>query len=161
LNDLVLPVAATLAALAFAAPATAAVVPGQGIAGVELRMTEAQVRAAVGPPLRVTRSRGALGLLVTRLHYRGLDVDLQRLDGQAVVTRAIATRAGERTRSGVGVGSSLAAVRRLPGVRCWSEGADRYCGSGDRNTPLARVTIYSIGAHDRVTRIVVGLVVSS
>jgi hypothetical protein len=89
LNDLVLPVAATLAALAFAAPATAAVVPGHGIADVELRMTEAQVRAVVGPPLSVTRC----------------------------------------------------------------------CGSGDRNKPLARVTIYWIGAQDRVTRIVVGFVV--
>jgi hypothetical protein len=124
-------------------------------------MTEAQVRAEVGAPARVTRSRGALGFVVTRLHYRGLDVDLQRLGGRPVVIRVIATRAGERTHSGVGVGSSLAAVRLLPGVRCWSDGVDRYCGSGRRNTPLAPVTLFWIGARVRVNRVIVGLVVNS
>jgi hypothetical protein len=124
-------------------------------------MTEAQVRAAVGPPVQVTRSRDVLGLVVTRLHYRGLDVDLQRLRARPVVVRVITTRAGERTAAGVGLGSPLAALRRVPGIRCRSDGAETYCGSGNRDTPLARYTLFWIGPHARVSRVIVGLVANS
>jgi hypothetical protein len=157
---LVLSIVATVAAAASAA-APATIVPGRGIAGIALWMTEAQAQAAIGAPVRVTRSRGALGLVVTRLHYRGLDVDLQRLRGRSVVVRVFTTRVGERMSAGVGVGSPLAALRGVAGIRCWSEGAGTYCGSGNRDTPLARFTLFWIGPHERASRVVVGLVVNS
>src|SRR5712691_3413685 len=101
--------------LCAAATSSAAIVPGRGIAGVALRMTEAQVRTQLGVPLRITRTRGALGFVVTRLHYRLVDVDLQRLADRPVVIHVLTTKAGEATGSGVGVGSPLAAVERLRG----------------------------------------------
>src|SRR2546422_1388428 len=71
---------ALLAGLCFAAPAAATIVPGRGMAGITLRMTESQVRDKLGAPLLITRRRGALGLLVTRLPHRRIDVDLPRPD---------------------------------------------------------------------------------
>jgi hypothetical protein len=129
--------------------------------GIKLRMTEAQVGARLGAPARITRSRGALGSLVTRLHYRRLDVDLQRLGGSFVVTRVLTTRQGEETASGVGVGSTLAAVKRLRGAYCWWEAPAHYCRIGSRAKPLSRLTMFWIGEKQRVTLVSVSLVVNN
>lgn len=150
-----------LAVCASAWPAEATIVPGRGMARVRLWMTEPQVRDRLGAPLAITRTRGSLGFLVTRLHYRQVEVDLQRLDGKRVVVRILTMRRGERTRSGVGVGSPLAAVQRLGGVHCWWEGNRHYCGIGSRERPLGRFTMFWIGANQRVTLISVSLTVNS
>ena len=152
---------ALVAGLCFAAPAAATIVPGRGMAGITLRMTESQVRGRLGAPLLVTRRRGALGLLVTRLHYRRIDVDLQRLDDKVAVIRVITTRPNEQTESGVGVGSPMAAVERLAGARCWREAATRYCGIGRREKPLSHFTMFWIGTNRHVTSISVSLTVNS
>jgi hypothetical protein len=151
---------ALIAALCFAAPAAATIVPGRGMAGVTLRMTESQVRGKMGAPSLITPMRGALGFVVTRLHYRRIDVDLQRLDGKLVVIRLLTKRPAERTESGVGVGSPVAAVERLAGARCWREASMRYCGIGNRDKPLSRFTMFWIGADRRVTSISVSLIVN-
>jgi len=152
--------AVCLTVACLAGPAAATIVPGQGIAGVRLDMTEVQVHAILGPPGRVTRSRGALGTVVTRLHYPRIDVDLQRVAGKKpVVVRVVTTTPRERTPSGVGVGSRLGAVARLSGSRCWAEGTTRYCAVGRRNRPLDRFTLFWLGDGGRVTRVVVALVV--
>ena len=65
---------ALIASVALVAPASASIVPGRGMAGVGLRMSETQVRARLGAPTRITRTRGALGFVVTRLHYQLIDV---------------------------------------------------------------------------------------
>jgi len=153
--------AVLMASLALLAPASATIVPGRGMAGIGLRMTEAQVRATLGAPLRITRTRGALGFVVTRMHYRLIDVDLQRLSGKPVVILVLTTHAGERTASGVGVGSPVAAVQRLPGVHCWWEGGAHYCGIGSRAKPGSRFTMFWISARQRVTLVSVSLVVNS
>jgi hypothetical protein len=147
--------------LCLAAPAAATIVPGREIAGVNLRMTERQVRAALGAPVRITRWRGALGVLVTRLRYRLLAVDLERLNHRPIVIKVLTSRRDERTASGVGVGASVAAVKRLPGARCWWEGSAHYCGMGNRNKPLSRFTMFWIGRTQRVTSISVSLIVNS
>ena len=144
-----------------ASPVAAVIVPGQGMAGIRLRMSESQVRARLGEPPRITRTRGALGYLVTRLHYPRVDVDLQKLDGHPLVIHILTTHPGERTASGVGVGSTMTAVERLRGARCWREGANRYCGIGNRAKPLSHFTMFWIGAKQRVTLISVSLVVNS
>jgi hypothetical protein len=147
--------------LVAAAPAAAAIIPGRGMAGVTLRMTEAQVRTQLGAPLRITRTRGALGLLVTRLHYRRVEVDLQPLGIRPVVIRILTTQPRETTASGVGVGWPITAVERLRAVRCWWESSAHFCGIGNRDTPLRRFTLFWIGAHARVTLIEVSLNVNS
>jgi hypothetical protein len=149
------------ALIALVAPASATIVPGRGMAGVGLRMSEIQVRAKLGAPVRITRTRGTLGFVVTRLHYRLINVDLQRLGGKPVVIRVLTTHPGERTASGVGVGSPVAAVRRLPRVRCWWEGGARYCGIGSRAKPGSRFTMFWISARRRVAVVSVSLVVNS
>lgn len=152
----------TIAAFALlaATPAAATVIPGRGMDGVALRMNEAQVLMRLGTPLRITRTRGALGFLVTRLHYPRVEIDLQQLSNRPIVIRVLTTKPGETTASGVGVGSPLAAVQRLQGVQCWWEAGARYCGLGDRK-PLHAFTLFWIGASARVTLAEVSLNVNS
>jgi hypothetical protein len=95
------------------------------------------------------------------MHYRRIDVDLQRLDGRLAVISVLTTRPAERTESAVGVGSPIAAVERLAGAYCWWEASTRYCGIGRRNKPLSRFTMFWIGADRRVTLISVSLIVNS
>ena len=90
--------AAVTFGLFVASPVRAVIVPGQGMAGIRLRMSESQVRARLGEPPRITRTRGALGYLVTRLHYPRVDVDLQKLDGHPLVIHILTTHPGERNR---------------------------------------------------------------
>jgi hypothetical protein len=139
----------------------AVIVPGQGMAGIRLRMSENQVRARLGEPLRLTHTLGALGNLVTRLRYPRVDVDLPKLGGRPLVIRILTTHPGERTASGVGVGSTMTAVEQLRGARCWQESGSRYCGIGDRAKRLSRFTMFWIGAKRRVTLISVSLDVNS
>ena len=153
--------AALAAVLSIAVPASATIVPGHGMARIALRMSEAQVRARLGAPARVTRWRGALGSVVIRLHYRLVDVDLQKLGSRPIVVSVTTTRPGERTTSGVGIGSPISAVARLPGAHCWREARRRYCGVGNRDKVLVRFTMFWIGETQRVTLISVSLVVNS
>jgi hypothetical protein len=147
--------------LVVANSAAATIIPSQGMDGIKLRMTEAQVRVQLGAPTRITRWRGALGTPVTRIHYGRLDLDIQRLGGSRVVTRVLTTRPGEETASGVGVGSTLAAVKRLSGAYCWWEAAAHYCRIGSRAKPLSRLTMFWIGATQRVTLVSVSLVMNT
>jgi hypothetical protein len=154
-------VAAAAAASILATSTAATIIPSQGMAGINIRMTEAQVRARLGTPTTITRSRGALGNLVTRLRYRSVDLDLQTLNGNPVVVRVLTTRPGEQTASGVGVGSNLAAVKRLRGAHCWWEATAHYCRIGDRDKPLGRLTMFWIDAKERVALVSISLVVNS
>jgi hypothetical protein len=131
------------------------------MAGVRLRMTEGQVRANLGTPLRITRTRGALGSVVMRMHYRRVDVDL-RLHVRPVVIRVLTTRPGERTASGVGVGSAISAAARLTGAHCWWQAVStRYCEIGNPNEPLSGFTLFLSGVNERVTMISIALALNS
>lgn len=124
-------------------------------------MTESQVRAKLGRPTRITQSRGPLGVVVIRLYYERLRVDLQGLGAEPVVVRILTTRPTERTASGVGVGSTLTAVKQMRGVHCWWEAAEHYCAIGNRNKPLNSFITFWIGPHQRVNLVSVSLVVNS
>jgi hypothetical protein len=149
--------------LALAAPAAATIVPGGGMAGISLRMTVGEVRGMLGAPERIRTWRGALGTLVTRFSYSWGDVDLEALRRNAVpvVVTVSTTRVGEKTASGVGVGSPVSTVKRLREARCWWEGSDHYCGIGNRDRPLSRFTLFWIGANQNVKSISVSLIVNS
>jgi hypothetical protein len=131
------------------------------MAGITLRMSGNKVRTILGVPVRTTKWRGALGNLVIRLHYRRVVVDLERLQRIPVVIRVLTMLPGERTASGVGVGSPRASVEGLKGAHCWREGSANYCGIGNRNKPGSPFTMFWIGPKQRVTLISVSLSVNS
>jgi len=157
-----LTVGALVVAMCLVLPAGATIVPGRGLGGVNLGMTASEVRAALGPPRTITRTRGALGFLVTRLHYDRLTVDLQTLHRVPVVVRILTTTPGEETRSGIGVGSPIAAAARLPQAHCFNQApTERYCRIGDAKRPLSRFTLFESTRDRKVTLVEVAFVVNS
>jgi len=149
-----------VAALGAALPAGAAIVPGRAIDGISLRMSEAQVRARLGAPLHVYRWVAAHGRHVAQLHYASLDVVVQSLGNRPVVVLVLTRRPSDRTASGVGVGSTLASVEKLPNARCaLVTKTQRYCGVTEPGKPFDRYTLFWAGRGDRVTEVFVQLVV--
>ncbi len=141
-------------ALGASAAAAAAIVPQRGIAGVSLGMSQARVRAVLGPPVRVVRGSNVFGRY-TEFRYRGLSVAFQ---GNTAVTGIDTTRRRERTATGVGVGSTEAQVKaRVRGVRCKTEFGFRHCFVG-AFLPGRRVTDFVI-RRGRVARVTVGFVI--
>lgn len=150
------PALALLGAAALALPVTAGavIVPQHSIAGVRVGATEAQVRAVAGAPVRVVAGANDFGAY-RQLRYRGLTVTLQ---GGRRVTSVFTTSRAQRTRSGIGVGSTESALRRaIPVARCESVGDIRGCVVGEE-LPGRRVTRFSI-QDGRVSRVIVGVVI--
>jgi len=130
------------AALALPTAAAATIRPQHGMSGVVLGMTKAQVQARLGRPLQ----GGG------RWFYPRVWVGFRA--GRAI--EITTTRSTERTASGLGVGSTEAAVRRdFPRAVCAPWSVFRRCrfGSGQ---PGTRVTDFTIG-HGRVVQITVAL----
>lgn len=149
-------VALVALAAALALPATAAgtIVIGKGIGGVALGMSQAQVRARLGPPARVERGRNDFGPYVV-LHYPTLTVRFQAVRGASSVST---TSPRERTPSGVGVGSTRAELRaKVPGIRCQRELGVDHCWVG-RFQPGRVVTDFLL-RKDRVSRVTIGVVI--
>jgi hypothetical protein len=141
-------------ALALAAPVGAAIVVQRGIAGLELRMTKAQVRAKLGTPTKVKAGKNEFGRF-TQFVYPRVTVLFQ--SGARVTALRTASRA-ERTSTGVGVGSREAEVKaRVAGVKCESVSGARHCYVG-KFLPGKRITDFSIRG-GKVTSVVVGFVV--
>jgi hypothetical protein len=95
--------------------------PGIGVGKVRLGMTVAQVRSALGGPGRlVRRHRDRLGIEYVEYAW-GANVHWAvGFYGQAARARVVLveTTRRERTRSGVGIGSTERALRRVLGTRC-------------------------------------------
>jgi hypothetical protein len=146
-----------LACVALLAPtaSAAAIVPQQGIAGVGIGMSRAEVEAALGAPLRAVRGSNDFGRFTELVYPHLVRVTLQ---GDEAVTAVRTTGRFERTAAGVGVGSTIGAVRaRVDRVRCRTELGFRHCFVG-RFVPGARVTDFAI-RDGRVVRVVVGVVI--
>ena len=142
-------------ASALAVPAARAViVPQHGIAGVRLGMTQADVRAVLGPPRRVVRGSNEFGRY-GEFRYRALRIVFQ---GERNVTFVSTTRRSERTAGGIGVGSPQRRVRQaIPAVRCRSEDGARLCVLG-KQLPGRRVTVFFM-RRGHVARVDVGFVI--
>ena len=140
-----------IVAAASAAPAGAVIHPGHSIAGVELGMTRAQVRAELGEPARVTRGSNEFGPFRVFRYFR-LWVTFQ---GEETVTAVKTTRTRERTPRDAGVRSTRAQLlARVRAVRCRTA---TLCEKG-RLVPGGRVTVFRL-FNGRVTSVLVGFVI--
>lgn len=147
--------AATAAALALPAAAPALVQVDRGIAGARLGNTIAQVQAALGRPASVRSGRNDFGRFRQETYGGGISVFYQ---GGRTVTSVATVGLGDRTASGVGVGSTESAVRSgVRGVRCETIAGFRSCHTG-QFLAGRRVTDFSL-RRGKVTRVTVGLVI--
>ena len=139
-----------------AAPASAKLVPQRSLAGIELGMTQKQVRAAKGEPDAVrTRSHPIIGR-VTELRYGRTRVTVAKQSGVI----SISTTSRRETYRGTGVGSTERALRRVvTGERCSTEYGFRSCHVG-RLEPGRKVTTWHISRETgKVQRISLGRVI--
>jgi hypothetical protein len=152
-----LPAAATAAALAVPASAAASIVPQQGMLGVKLGMTGAQIRARLGPPDRVRHPTGEITGRFTEYRYGEVVVSL--FEGSSGAAFNFVTRGkSARTVKGVGVGSPESYVKSaVPGVTCKTEGGFRNCTLGQA-LPGRIVTAFRI-VSGRVASVSVGRVI--
>lgn len=147
-----------LAALA-AVPAQARIAPQQGIAGIKLNMTRAQVVRAKGKPdaerllpHEILGRQRMLRYGQTRAFFGGFRRNPQVL---TVTTRD----RDQRTRSGVGVGSTVKEVRDgVAGIKCRREFGFHSCFKG-RFRPGQRVTVFEIDDERRVEMVLIGFVI--
>ena len=155
---LVLAVVALL--LIASAVASARIVPQKGIMGINLNMTRAQVVQKKGrPDADKVVSNEILGpVRVTR--YGKTKVSFNGVSNSSRVISVSTRDRRQRTRSGVGVGSTESAVKNgVQGVHCKTEFGSRHCFKG-QFTAGQRVTDFSISTPGRrVTRVTVGFVI--
>jgi hypothetical protein len=153
-----------LALLLSAAPASATIVPGKGIAGVELGQCQERVIEILGFPDRTFGSHDFAGIKSSYYYNKkALKLEFRRGAGQCLVLSSIRTRSGEeRTKEGVGKGTTRKDLRaRLKGEKCRTFKRPqriRTCWLGSR-TPSKPLTEFRIDSKGRVNNIVVGTVI--
>jgi hypothetical protein len=150
-------VSALIAAATMLAPASAEALIqlDRGIAGARLGNTKAEVRTALGQPNRVRNGTNDFGQFTVFVYAGGIRVTFQSGN---TVTAVTTTGLGDRTRRGVGVGSTENAVeQRVPGVNCETFDGTRICQRGE-GLPGQRVTAFFL-RNGRVTRVTVGFVI--
>jgi len=156
MTRLVLVVAAACAAsLAAPAAAGALIQVDRGIAGARLDNTRAEVRAALGRPASRRAGDNEFGRFVEWRFRGGIRVLFQ---GGRRVTSVSTTGLGDRTRRGVGVGSTRRAVRRrVDGITCdtFEEGTSCHTGEFEAG---GRITDFWL-ENGRVQRVTVGFVI--
>jgi hypothetical protein len=146
-----------------AAPAAATIVPGKGMAGVELQDCQEAVISKLGSPdSTVTRMDFAGPYTVYRYGARGLKVTF-RSNGDCNATVAIFTSKGqERTAEGVGKGTRRKTLRaKLRGEHCRTYRVPhrvRTCYIGSFR-PGTVVTDFRIDSKARVSTVSIGLVI--
>src|SRR4051794_31303957 len=109
--------ATALIALALPTSASARIVPQRGIAGANLDMTRAQLSTRLGEPdSEKNRTSGIFGKYETWL-YGKTSVDLFK--GSGKVFNVSTTSRAQKTASGLGIGSTAAAVKKgVKGAKC-------------------------------------------
>jgi hypothetical protein len=139
-------------ACGFFAPAASALIQvDRGIAGARLGNSRAEVRAALGKPTKVLGGSNDFGSFVRYRFAGGLTVTFQ---GRTRVTGVSTSGVGDRTATGVGVGSTVAEVKAgVPGVTC--DATSCHTGSF---LPGKRVTDFRLSG-GKVANVLVGLVI--
>ena len=143
-------------ALIVPAPAFAALIPQRSLAGIELGMSEKEVRAAKGEPDEVTHPKHPIVGRSTVLRYGLTEVTLFEQSGVVNIT----TTSRRETYRGTGVGSTERALRRaVRGERCDTAYGHRTCHVG-RFEPGRKVTTWFISRKTgKVRRISLGRVI--
>jgi hypothetical protein len=140
--------------------AQARIVPQKGIMGINLLMTRSQVVQKKGQPDsdKVVANEILGHVRVTR--YGKTKVTFNGVSNSSRVISVSTRSRGQRTRSGVGVGSTETAVKnRVRGIHCRTDAGTRHCFKGSFR-PGKRVTDFSISAPGgKVTRVTVGIVI--
>jgi hypothetical protein len=150
--------------LALAAPASAVIVPGKGMAGVKLQDCQEKVIDVIGPPDRTFGKRDIFGFVSTYWYdARGLKLEFRRGPGECLVLSSIrTTKAAERTKEGVGKGTRQKALRRkLRGEKCRTFRQPkriRICWLGSF-TPSRPITEFRIDSKGRVNNVRVATVI--
>jgi hypothetical protein len=154
-------VAAALATLAAANPAQAKVVPGKGMAGVRIGMLEDAVVAKLGKPdsRRTVSDDFGPHLRLRYASHGGLRLVLrENEDGDMELFQIRTAGTKERTKEGVGVGSSERQLkRRLEGERCETISGHRSCTLG--SFLIGRVVTDFVIRSKHVVSVTVGRVV--
>ena len=145
--------ATALIALALPATASARIVPQRGIAGANLDMTQAQLFAKLGKPDRTAQPTSPIFGKYRTWFYDGTSVDMFRT-GDRKVFNVSTTSKKEKTTTGVGVGSTSAAVMKgVKRVHCDLQ----HCYVG-RFEGGEKVTDFALSKNGRVTRVTIGYV---
>jgi hypothetical protein len=128
-------------AVVVAMPADAKIVVQHGMGGVTIGMTQAQVRAKIGPPAKVI-SRKNDGGRFTEFFYPRIAVFFQ--PPPRVVSIGSDSRL-EKTSTGVGIGSYWADVKKhVRGAHCRTTYGHGSCLVGDRVHPGRVYTEFKI-----------------
>jgi hypothetical protein len=145
---------AIVSSLLFAPAAEAVIQLDRAISGARLNNTKSEVRAALGKPREVIDDEGEFGPTTEFRYGGGLRVHF--LSGRVTLVRT--TGLGDRTKRGVGVGSTESAVKnKVPGVTCETTSGIRLCSRGAEQ-PGERGTFFFL-ENGKVTRVDVALVI--
>jgi hypothetical protein len=133
------------------------IVPQHEIAGVHLLMSAAGVQHVLGRPKATKVLKDEIQGTIRLMDYGATKVYLSAT-ADGTVFDVTTTDRRQRTRSGVGVGSSERAVKRgVAHVRCTGPRTLRSCTVGALR-PGRRVTSFTL-TRDRVRRITLGFVI--
>lgn len=145
---------AACAAVALHAPAAHALIQlDRGISGVRISNTRAQVKAALGNPQKQRAGSNDFGRFVQYSYAGGITVMFQ---GEDRVSSVVTTGLGDRTSSGIGVGSPESEVKQISGIKCETIGSIRSCHTG-RLVSGRKVTDFRI-VNGQVASVFVGQV---
>jgi hypothetical protein len=150
--------------LVAAAPASATIVPGEGMAGVQLGQCQERVIEILGFPDRTFGSHDFAGIKSSYYYNaKALKLEFRRGPGECLVLSSIRTRSGEeRTKEGVGKGTLRKDLRaKLKGEKCRTYKTPkkiRICWLGSF-TPSKPVTEFRIDSKGRVNNIRVAIVI--
>jgi hypothetical protein len=147
-----------------AAPASATIVPGKGMAGVQLGQCQKRVIEILGFPDRTFGSHDFAGIKSSYYYNaKALKLEFRRGPGRCLVLSSIRTRSGEeRTKEGVGKGTLRKDLRaKLKGEKCRTFTRPkkiRICWLGSF-TPSKPITEFRIDSKGRVNNIRVATVI--
>jgi hypothetical protein len=152
------------ALLVAAAPASATIVPGKGMAGVTLGQCQERVIEILGPPDRTFGSHDFAGIKSSYYYNKSaLKLEFRAGPDECLVLSSIRTRSGvERTKEGVGKGSTRKDLRaKLTGEKCRTFKRPKrinICWLGSR-TPSKPMTEFRIDSKGRVNNVRVAIVI--